>query len=71
MPRLTADLAAETRDFTDLTDGLPDHAWQHPTPASGWTIADQVSHLAYYDEAAVRAVTSTRLPSPRNDCRQP
>jgi uncharacterized protein (TIGR03084 family) len=57
MPRLIADLAAETRDFTDLTDGLPDQAWQQPTPAPGWTIADQVSHLAYYDEAAVRAAT--------------
>jgi uncharacterized protein (TIGR03084 family) len=57
MAELTADLAAETQELTRLLDSLGEPAWQTPTPAAGWTVADQVSHLAYFDEAAVRAVT--------------
>ena len=28
-----------------------------PTPAEGWTVADQVSHLAYFDDVAVQSAT--------------
>jgi uncharacterized protein (TIGR03084 family) len=31
--------------------------WELPTPAAGWAIRDQVSHLAYFDEAAALGVT--------------
>lgn len=58
MTELTGDLAAETGALTDLLTGLAPGQWQALTPAPGWTIADQVSHLAYYDDAAVRAATS-------------
>ena len=27
-----------------------------PTPAPGWSVADQVSHLAYFDEMTVLGV---------------
>jgi uncharacterized protein (TIGR03084 family) len=57
MAQLAADLAAETQELTRLLDAAGEPAWQTPTPAPGWTIADQVSHLAYFDEAAVRAAT--------------
>jgi uncharacterized protein (TIGR03084 family) len=57
MAGLAADLAAETQELTRLLDALGEPAWQTPTPAPGWTVADQVSHLAYFDEAAVRAAT--------------
>src|SRR5262249_2307682 len=30
--------------------------WRADTPAEGWTIADQVTHLAYFDEAAALAI---------------
>ena len=33
-------------------DGLTPEQWNLDTPAPGWTIADQVSHLAYFDDAA-------------------
>ena len=36
---------------------LTDEQWRMPTPADGWTIADQVSHLAYFDEAATLSIT--------------
>ena len=57
MAGLGADLAAETQELTRRLDALGEPAWQTPTPAPGWTVADQVSHLAYFDEAAVRAAT--------------
>jgi len=55
--QLLADLDAETRVFRSWIDPLPDADWSRPTPAEGWTIADQVSHLAYFDDMAVLAAT--------------
>jgi uncharacterized protein (TIGR03084 family) len=52
---LVEDLAAETAALRAVLDSLPD--WQLPTPAPGWTIADQVSHLAYFDDVAVMSAT--------------
>ncbi|MGO8961768.1 MAG: TIGR03084 family metal-binding protein [Streptosporangiaceae bacterium] len=54
---LIDDLAAETAALRTITDLLPDAAWQQATPAPGWTVSDQISHLAYFDEAAVTAAT--------------
>lgn len=54
---LLADLDAETAALRDILDPLPDADWQLPTPAAGWTVADQVAHLAYFDDAAVSAAT--------------
>jgi uncharacterized protein (TIGR03084 family) len=55
--QLLADLEAETAVFRSWIDPLPDSEWARPTPAVGWTIADQVSHLAYFDDMAVLAAT--------------
>jgi uncharacterized protein (TIGR03084 family) len=52
---LVGDVAAETAALRAVLDPLTD--WQLPTPAPGWTIADQVSHLAYFDEVAVMSAT--------------
>jgi uncharacterized protein (TIGR03084 family) len=57
MGDLADDLAAETVVFRQLIAGLDTDGWHQPTPAAGWDIADQVSHLAYFDEAAVLAAT--------------
>jgi uncharacterized protein (TIGR03084 family) len=54
---LLADLGAETRVVQELLTGLADHDWERPTPAQGWAVRDQVSHLAYFDAAAVIAAT--------------
>ncbi|GAB2965426.1 TIGR03084 family metal-binding protein [Amycolatopsis acidiphila] len=58
MPGLVADLLAETRVLDDLLSTLDDAGWSRPTPAEGWAIRDQVSHLAYFDEAALLAATA-------------
>jgi uncharacterized protein (TIGR03084 family) len=55
-----ADLQAESADVDALVSGLADPAWATPTPAEGWTIAHQIAHLAWTDEAAVLAVTDPR-----------
>jgi uncharacterized protein (TIGR03084 family) len=52
---LAADLTAESAVTRALVAGLDEPGWRTPTPAAGWDIADQVSHLAYFDEVAVRA----------------
>lgn len=54
---IAADLADELADLRALLDRLPDAAWSRPTPAEGWTIRDQVSHLAYFNDRAVDALT--------------
>jgi uncharacterized protein (TIGR03084 family) len=46
---LVDDLAAEAAELADVLDGLPDDAWHTPTPAVGWTVHDQVAHLAHFD----------------------
>jgi uncharacterized protein (TIGR03084 family) len=55
MKALAADLAAETAVTRALVAGLDEAGWRTPTPAAGWDIADQISHLAYFDEVAVRS----------------
>lgn len=53
---LADDLALETAVLWGVLDGLADGDWARPTPAPGWSIADQVSHLAYFDDMTVLAV---------------
>ncbi len=54
---LVEDVAGETAALRAILDPLPDPSWRLATPAPGWTIADQVSHLAYFDEVAVTSAT--------------
>jgi hypothetical protein len=55
--RLADDLAAETADLRSLLVPLDEAGWRRATPAPGWSVLDQVAHLAHFDEATVRAVT--------------
>lgn len=54
---LLLDLRDETAVLYDRLDGLTPADWALPTPADRWTVADQVSHLMYFDETALMAVT--------------
>ncbi len=54
---LIDDLAAETAALRQLLAPLSDADWQKATPAPGWTICDQVSHLAHFDQVAVTSAT--------------
>ncbi len=55
MTALADDLAAESAELRGLVVGLGEVGWGLGTPAEGWSIADQVSHLAYFDDVAVRS----------------
>jgi uncharacterized protein (TIGR03084 family) len=37
--------------------GLTEGQWDTPTPAPGWTVRDQVSHLWFFDQRALMALT--------------
>ena len=54
---LLADLRAEHDALDERVDALDDAGWTTPTPAEGWTVADSVSHLAFFDRAAILALT--------------
>lgn len=51
------DLEAEQAALEAVLTSLTAEAWELPTHAPGWAVRDQVSHLAYFDEAATRALT--------------
>jgi uncharacterized protein (TIGR03084 family) len=53
---LIDDLAAEQAALESVVAVLPGEAWDRPTHAPGWTVRDQISHLAYFDDAAARAI---------------
>ena len=45
MPRVLSDFLAEGDDLEDLLARLSPEQWRLPTPAPGWTVAHQVTHL--------------------------
>jgi uncharacterized protein (TIGR03084 family) len=55
--RICADLEAEHDALDALVSGLEAARWDTPTPAEGWTVRDQIAHLAYSDVSARLAVT--------------
>jgi uncharacterized protein (TIGR03084 family) len=55
--QLGDDLMAETGDLVDLVTSLSPAGWETPTPAPGWSIRDQVGHLAFFDEQVTLAAT--------------
>lgn len=55
MDLICDDLDAEYRDLRAIVDGLPEAEWLTETPSPGWTVKDQIAHLAYFDERALAA----------------
>jgi uncharacterized protein (TIGR03084 family) len=50
------ELAVEEDDLANVVGGLTTEDWHRPTPAVGWTIRDQVAHLAEGEELAALAL---------------
>ena len=50
-------LHAETAPLHAVLRGLDEAGWDTPTPAEPWSVRDQISHLAHFDEAVVVAAT--------------
>lgn len=49
---LLAELRSESDGLINLLRRLMPDQWKLATPAAGWSIQDQVSHLAFFDDAA-------------------
>jgi uncharacterized protein (TIGR03084 family) len=54
---VAADLAAEQASLDAVVADLAEDQWRLPTPSPGWTVADQIGHLTYFDGNAALAVT--------------
>ncbi len=52
-----ADLSAEHRALDEVMSGLSPGQWSAATPSPGWTVTDQIGHLAYFDLTAALAIT--------------
>lgn len=55
--QVAADLVAEQDELDDVLSNAEEGTWSRSTASSGWTIADQVGHLAFFDETAALAIT--------------
>jgi uncharacterized protein (TIGR03084 family) len=53
---IIADLLDEQAALDKMVANLVHEQWYTDTPSPGWTIADQISHLTYFDGAAVAAI---------------
>jgi len=56
LARLADDLRAETAQLVMLLTPLEPRDWAAPTAAPGWSVHDQVTHLAYFDGATTTAL---------------
>ena len=63
LPELFADLEDEYDDLRRLVEPLSADAaeWDMATPAVGWVVRDQISHLAFFDDAARTAMVEPEL----------
>jgi uncharacterized protein (TIGR03083 family) len=55
------DLAAEQQQIDQMLAVLDEAAWERPSGADGWSIADVVLHLALSEETVVLSTKGTSL----------
>jgi uncharacterized protein (TIGR03084 family) len=56
MDKICNDLDAQYREFDALVCDLSKKKWCAATPFFGWTIFDQVAHVAFFDRQALLAI---------------
>ena len=56
-PELLADLRVESDFVIECLTALTETQWTLWTPAEGWSIHDQVSHLAFFDDSTILALS--------------
>jgi enediyne biosynthesis protein E11 len=56
-----SDLRADADELEALITGIDDASWRLPTPAPGWTVAQQVAHLAFIFRLAGTAASDAEL----------
>ncbi len=55
---LLPDLVAEHEELDAVVTDIEPEEWVTPTPAEGWAIRDQISHLTYFDASAALALVN-------------
>ena len=65
LTRICADLKDQQLEVDHLVSGLEVPAWQTLTPFYGWTIMDQVAHIAFFDHEALLAIEAPDRFKPR------
>lgn len=59
LTEIVRDLIDEGNSLDELVAPLGVLGWQEPTPAPGWSIAHQIAHLRWTDQAAIAAITDS------------
>jgi uncharacterized protein (TIGR03084 family) len=57
MAEMIGDLRAEQDSLDEVVALLSDDAWLIETPSPGWNVADQISHLMFFDHRAAMALS--------------
>ena len=60
MKEICRDLDAQYLELDTLVSGLKETNWFATTPFYGWTIFDQVAHVAFFDHQALLAIEQPR-----------
>ena len=53
---IRADLIAEQNSLDSIVADLSPPEWMTKTSSPGWTVTDQIGHLAYFNGAAATAI---------------
>ncbi len=56
MAAICDDLQAEHDALDAIVSSLDEDGWKRATPAPGWTVQDQIGHLAYFDGTTLLAL---------------
>ncbi len=64
---LLADLPAECEVLDRLVAGIDEARWDAPTPAVGWTVADQIHHLTVSDRLGIASLRGDAIPRMESD----
>jgi uncharacterized protein (TIGR03084 family) len=54
--RLREDLGDEQRSLDEVVASLGAEQWRTATPSAGWSVADQIGHLSFFDASASTAI---------------
>jgi uncharacterized protein (TIGR03084 family) len=58
MISICEDLGKEQESLDEIVCGLEEEQWLQPTMFSGWSVRDEITHLAFFDRAAALAATN-------------
>jgi len=67
MREILSDLVAEEQHLDQFLQSISDREWKKKTPAPGWTIQDQVSHLASLERFAAEVLVEGQSRIDRED----